>query len=629
MLKTILKQRYRIISQLGCGYYSETYLAQDIRRMNRHCIIKRLQPISDEPKTLRQIEQVYEADAMTLQMLSKKHNQIPQLQDYFELNKEFYLVQEAFEGYPISKLILDTERLPSAKVINILLDILNVLNFAHQYGVIHQDIQPSNLIQRGNGKTILINFGAIKQVHPQLIDIQSQQKLSHLTEIPAYVPDEQIRGKPCFSSDIYALGITAIEALTGTVPNQSQKYLHSEFVCDEQADISFELLAILNKMVCFHVSDRYQSTQEVLDDLEKIRPSNLGDARKSSYQMGTLPKSKKLLVKIRNNCLIGSVVLALGLVGIQVSAFRYGDSETQHHHDSSPKLQHSAAVHAVTVSPNGQKFASSSLDRTIKLWDLNTGKLLQTLEGHTSAVHTIIFSRDGQTLVSSSHDGTIKLWNLNTGQPIRTFIGHEGHVHSIVFTPDERTLVSGSGDGTIKLWDLNTGKQIRTLYAGSGHVNSVVLSPDGRVIASGSREGPVELWDLNTGKQIRSLPAHSSYVNFVAITPDGQTLVSSSLDGPIELWNLETGERLRTLADSTAISLAISPDSQILASNSADQKIKLWNLRTGELLNTFTGDSPENSKDYNSVTFSPDGKTLVSGSSYGAIKVWHLASMGI
>lgn len=623
MLKPIVDQRYKIINQLGCGYYSETYLAQDIRRMNRHCIIKRLHPISNEPKTLHQIEQMFEADAMTLKMLSKKHNQIPQIQDYFELNKEFYLVQEIVEGYPISQLLLDTERLPSVKVINILLDILNVLNFAHQHGVIHQDIQPTNLIQRKNGKTILINFGAVKQVHPQLVDTQSHH------EIPAYVPDEQIRGEPCFSTDIYALGITAIEALTGIVPNPSQKYLHSEFVCDEQADISFELLPILNKMVRFHVSDRYQSAQEVLDDLEKIRPSNSSNARKSSYQMGTLPKSKKLLVQIRNNCLIGSTVLALGLIGIQVSAFRYGDSSEQHQHNLSPKLQHSAAVHAVTVSPNGQQFASSSLDRTIKLWDLNTGELLRTLEGHTSAVHTIIFSSDGQALASSSHDGTIKLWDLNTGKLIRTFTGHEGHVHSIVFTPDERTLISGSGDGTIKVWDAETGKQIRTLYARSGHVNSVALSPDGRVIASGSREGPVELWDLNTGKQIRSLPADSSYVNFVAITPDGQRLVSSSLDGPIELWNLETGEQIRTLANSSATSLAISPDSQILASNSADQKIKLWNLRTGELLNTFTGDSPENSKDYNSVTFSPDGKTLVSGSSYGAIKVWHLASMGI
>lgn len=629
MLKTIIDQRYRLISQLGYGYYSETYLAQDIRRMNRHCIIKRLQPISDEPKTLQQIEQMFETDAMTLKMLSKKHNQIPQLQDYFELNKQFYLVQNNLEGYPISKLLLDTERLPSAKVINILLDVLNVLNFAHTYGVIHQDIQPTNLIQRGNGKIILINFGAIQQVHPQLMDSQNQQKLSHLTEISAYVPDEQIRGEPCFSSDIYALGITAIEALTGTVPNPSQKYLHSEFVCDEQTDISFELLAILNKMVSFHVSDRYQSVNEVLHDLEKLRPSNSGDTRKSSYRMGTLPKSKKLLVQIRNNCLIGSVVLGLGLIGIQVSAFRYGDSSAQHHHDSSPKLQHSAAVHTVTVSPDGQNFASSSLDRTIKLWDLNTGKLLQTLEGHTSAVHTIIFSSDGQQIASSSHDGTIKLWNLNTGKALRTFTGHEGHVHSIVLTPDERTLVSGSGDGTIKLWNVETGKQIRTLYARSGHVNSVTLSPDSRVIASGSREGPLELWELNTGKQIRSLPAHSSYVNFVAISPDGQTLVSSSLDGPIELWNLKTGERLRTLADSSAISLAISPDSQILASNSADQKIKLWDLDTGKLVNTFAGDAAGNSKNYNSVTFSPDGKTLVSGSSYGAIKVWHLAELGI
>lgn len=616
---TTIDGRYKIIKELGRGYYNQTYLVEDIRRMNRQCILKILEPISRNLKKLENIERVFDDEVSTLEKLAKENNQIPQLQDYFTVGQEFYLVQELISGCPISQLISDNQRLSEDKVVNILLEVLDVLSFVHKHQIIHQDIQPSNLIQSYRGENItLINFGAIKQAHP--ID----QKDTNL--IPVYVPDEQIKGKPYFSSDIYALGVTAIEMLTGTIPTQSQKYLQEKFVCSDQVSVSADLLVILNKMVSFHVSDRYQSADNVVQDLNKLRSKTCSDYKGQTVE---LPKQKKLLVSVRNACFAGSALLALGLIGIQVSASRSGSSSEQHHEEiHNPR--HLAAVHGVSVSPNGQIFASSSFDRTIKLWDFNTGELLQTLDGHTAAVHTIIFSRDGQKLASSSHDGTIKLWDLNTGSLIRTFVGHEGHTHSIVFTPDERILVSGSGDGTIKLWDLYTGAEIRTIYARSGHVNSVALSPDGQTIISGSREGPVELWNIRTGKQIRSLAAHSSYVNVVAITPNGQTVISSSLDGPIQLWNIQTGKPLPTLKDGVrATALAISPDGQILASNSADQKIKLWNLHTGKLLSTVSGDVAENSKNYNSVTFSPDGETLISGSSFGAIKVWRLSELGI
>ncbi|WP_414550925.1 toll/interleukin-1 receptor domain-containing protein, partial [Anabaena sp. CCY 0017] len=131
---------------------------------------------------------------------------------------------------------------------------------------------------------------------------------------------------------------------------------------------------------------------------------------------------------------------------------------------------HSGTVMSVSFSPDGKTLVSASYDKTIKLWNLDTGKEIRTLSGHTNTVRSVSFSPDGKTLVSGSQDKTIKLWNLDTGKEIRTLSGHTNSVWSVSFSPDSKTLVSGSQDKTIKLWNLNTGKEIRTL---SGHTNSV------------------------------------------------------------------------------------------------------------------------------------------------------------
>ncbi|AOW99991.1 hypothetical protein BJP34_11475 [Moorena producens PAL-8-15-08-1] len=283
---------------------------------------------------------------------------------------------------------------------------------------------------------------------------------------------------------------------------------------------------------------------------------------------------------------------------------------------------HTNRITRFSFSRDGQTLASGSRDKTIKLWNLETGKVIRTLIGHTEAVRSVSFRRDGQTLASGSEDKTIKLWDPKTGTEIRTLIGHNSDVESVSFSPDGQTLASGSEDKTIKLWNLETGKVIRTLIGHNSDVKSVSFSRDGQTLASGSRDKTIKLWNLETGKVIRTLIGHNSDVRRVSFSRDGQTLASGSDDKTIKLWNLETGKVIRTLIghNSDVRRVSFSRDGQTLASGSEDNTIKLWNLETGKVIRTLIGHTDL----VFSVSFSPDGQTLASGSDDNTIKHWNV-----
>ncbi|MCE2668650.1 MAG: WD40 repeat domain-containing protein [Microcystis sp. 49638_E5] len=285
---------------------------------------------------------------------------------------------------------------------------------------------------------------------------------------------------------------------------------------------------------------------------------------------------------------------------------------------------HGRYVHSVNFSPNGKTLVSGSDDKTIKLWNVETGQKLHTFEGHGGPVYSVNFSPDeGKTLVSGSDDKTIKLWNVETGQEIRTLKEHGGTVYSVNFSPDGKTLVSGSDDKTIKLWNVETGKEIRTLKGHKGPVYSVNFSRNGKTLVSGSGDKTIILWDVETGEKLHTFEGHNGPVYSVNFSHDGKTLVSGSGDKTIKLWNVEKPQEIRTLKghNSRVRSVNFSPNGKTLVSGSWDNTIKLWNESTGQEILTLKGHEGP----VWSVNFSPDeGKTLVSGSDDGTIKLWNV-----
>ncbi len=313
---------------------------------------------------------------------------------------------------------------------------------------------------------------------------------------------------------------------------------------------------------------------------------------------------------------------------------RLWDAETGTHLRT---LAHTGGVSSIAFSPDGNTIASGDSDETVRLWDAETGTHLRTLTGHMTwserlgdsntftvygSVRSVSFSPDGSTLASGGGDRTIRLWEAETGIELRTLTGHERKVNSVAFSPDGNTIASGSDDRTIRLWEAETGIELRTLTGHADGVNSVAFSPDGNTIASGSDDKTVRLWDVDTGRHLRTLTGHAGGVTSVAFSPDGNTIASAGgwWDDTVRLWEAETGRHLRTLAHTGWVSsVTFSPDSSTLASGSSAD-IVLWDVDTGTELRTLTG----HADGVTSVAFSPDGNTIASGSSDSTVLLWEL-----
>lgn len=268
MLGKLLDDRYQVIKILGSGGFSQTYIAEDMRRPSYpHCVVKHLRLFKNDPSLLQEIKVRFCTEAKVLEELGT-HSQIPQLLACFEDNQELFLVLEFIEGHSLSD-ELRSKRLSEAEVIALLLDVLSVLKFVHARQVVHRDIKPDNLIRRhSDGKIALIDFGAVKA-----IQTQGTNPPTIRIGTPGYTPPEQDAGNPNFNSDLYALGITAIQALSGMYPGQLiDPYNQSTW--RDKVKVSHSLATILTRMIC-HATERYQSAQECLDELNKLAGSSI------------------------------------------------------------------------------------------------------------------------------------------------------------------------------------------------------------------------------------------------------------------------------------------------------------------------------------------------------------------
>lgn len=244
------------------------------------------------------------------------------------------------------------------------------------------------------------------------------------------------------------------------------------------------------------------------------------------------------------------------------------------------------AKESFLISSDGQTLIRSinSSRHLIEIW--HQGEHLHSLYGHEADIEAIAISPDKQTLASGSRDKSIKIWNLQTGKLICTFGNlltwgaHKETVSCFAFTPDGQILISGSFDGTIKFWNLDTRDKPRTFKASVG-VKAIAISRDGQLLASTNWDGKIRLWHIDTGDVLHTLEGHSYSVSCFTFSPDGRTLASAgSYDKTILFWNVQTGQLLHSLTghENAVSCLAFSWDGQTLVSGSEDKTIKVWGV---------------------------------------------------
>ncbi|MEB3231438.1 MAG: serine/threonine-protein kinase [Leptolyngbyaceae bacterium] len=289
-----LQGRYEIVKILGSGGFGQTFTARDLSRPGQPiCVVKQLQPVTNDPKVFQLSQRLFQREAETLERLGSQHKQIPQLLAYFEEAQEFYLVQELIEGRPLNHELRIRQPFSNRDLIILLKELLEILGFIHSCGVIHRDIKPSNVIRRhSDQKLVLIDFGAVKEIQGSAPDNLAGQTVSIGTR--GYMPNEQLAGNPQFNSDIYAVGIIGIQASTKLSPEQLRDNVKTgELVWQHCSNHSPELKAILHKMTRYDFRQRYQSALDVLKDLQGLLALESPHEKDSSIASATTVGNEK------------------------------------------------------------------------------------------------------------------------------------------------------------------------------------------------------------------------------------------------------------------------------------------------------------------------------------------------
>jgi len=264
----IIGGRYEIIRKLGEGTFGITSLASDRHIPGHpHCVVKQLKLSSFPTSLLPKMLNAFNREAEVLGKLGS-HNQIPQLLAHFEENQQFYLVQEYIEGQELSEEFTAGTQWTEEQAIALLREILEVLVHVQEHKAIHRDLKPANMMRRQDGKLVLIDFGAVKEIGSQILNSQGQVPSTMIIGTPGYMPIEQFNGRPNLCSDIYAVGIIAIQALTGIHPLHLGEDANHEVVWRDRApQVGDRLADIIDKMVRHHAGDRYQYAAEALQAL--------------------------------------------------------------------------------------------------------------------------------------------------------------------------------------------------------------------------------------------------------------------------------------------------------------------------------------------------------------------------
>jgi WD40 repeat protein len=330
----------------------------------------------------------------------------------------------------------------------------------------------------------------------------------------------------------------------------------------------------------------------------------------------------------------------------------------------SPFRGHEDKVLALAFSPDGRLIASGSADRTVRLWEVATGRAMAVLRGHENPVVQVVFSPDGRRLASTDGSRAVRLWGptagalvtelsdqlvephaltfspdsrfvsvaggrdvylweASTGKPRHTFRHCSGTNRHLAFAPDGKRLFGSAIDGTITAWDVESGKMIMTWQAHSASVTALCVSPDGQCVASGADfpENAVRLWDAASGREMATLRGHKNLVHYLVFSHDGSQLVSVCSDQTARLWDRSTGRAVAVLQHRGRVSdAAFRPDGMQLVTCGGDQTMRLWDTKSGEPLAVLnlSGIAARG------TSFSPDGTRLACPSDDHEVQLWEV-----
>jgi WD40 repeat protein len=310
----------------------------------------------------------------------------------------------------------------------------------------------------------------------------------------------------------------------------------------------------------------------------------------------------------------------------------------------------------VRFSPDGRRAISSGwyVDKTISLWDIETGKVIRVMQGHDDGIYCVAFSPDGRHVLSGGFKGSLRLWDVEEGREVRTLWDERERaaIGALAYSPDGKRAVAGNSNGLVRMLDVDSGKEIYRRQVGTnGGVWGVAFSGDGRILVAGGNGHPryrVSIMEADSGREIRVVEGPSPLITAVALSGDGRLVAASGRDNRILVWDVDTGKRVSRLEanEGGVYGLAFLPDGNRLLSGGGnridpswmrsdgslineqeeemqmggDNSVRLWDVATGQELARFEG----HVRAVRSVAVSPDGRFALSGSDDHTVRLWPL-----
>ena len=484
------------------------YRAGDVQLNDRAVAVKEMSQSGLNPFDIPFATGTFKLEAIFLAGLM--HANLPRIYDHFTEDGRWYLIMDFIEGHTLEEHLKSATggSLPVHEAIDIGIQLCTVLSFLHTLNppIIFRDLKPANVMIGAGGQIHLIDFGIARHFKPG-----QTNDTTHLGTVGYVAPEQYGKAQPSTRSDIYSLGATLHQLLSGNDPAQTPFCFAPLSLLNQP--LLTELAMLVMQMVELDENKRPGNATIIKQELQRIA------AQQTAQQAYTLQST-------------GSTLQVLSIpIGTTLQVYQMQAADQ------------SARVLAVAYSPDGRYLASGGCDCKVHVWNANNSSEIITYQGHTEWVDTVAWSPDGRYIASAGADMTVRVWEALSGKLISIYRGHTNIVTSVAWSPDGKYIASSSYDKTVQVWDTSTDNYAFIHRDHTSWINGVAWSPISPRIASASNDQTVQVWHTSHGRElfpgnkvVFTYNGHTEWVRSVAWSPDGSRIASGAHDGTVRVW---------------------------------------------------------------------------------------------